>query len=172
MGTHFPDDPPPSRARRKPALMGCKSIRVQPRPAGSAKGGIENRPAKAQDGTAASPPGETCQRRPIFPGSFPPSIFGTNELNFRVRNGNGWTLIVKDTDYCIESGYGSRRAPLIPISDRRRPQTFPTQPTSAAGRTSVPPASAFRPRSMSYPRSLRAVIRWCTFRDSNPGPTD
>ena len=40
-----------------------------------------------------------CQRRPIFPGSFPPSIFGTEELNYRVRNGNGWTLFVIDTDY-------------------------------------------------------------------------
>ena len=39
-----------------------------------------------------------CRHRPIFPGSFPPSIFGTNELNYRVRDGNGWTLIVIDTD--------------------------------------------------------------------------
>ena len=36
---------------------------------------------------------------PIFPGSCPPSIFGTNELNYRVRDGNGWTLIVINTDY-------------------------------------------------------------------------
>ena len=39
-----------------------------------------------------------CRHRPIFPGSFPPSIFGTNELNYRVRDGNGWTLIVIYTD--------------------------------------------------------------------------
>ena len=26
-------------------------------------------------------------------------IFGTNELNYRVRNGNGWTLIVINTDF-------------------------------------------------------------------------
>ena len=38
---------------------------------------------------------------PIFPGRFQPSIFGTNELNYRVRNGNGWTLIVINTDYVI-----------------------------------------------------------------------
>ena len=30
---------------------------------------------------------------PIFPGRLQPSIFGANELNFRVRDGNGWTLI-------------------------------------------------------------------------------
>ena len=40
-----------------------------------------------------------CRHRPIFPGGRPPSIFGTNELNYRVRNENGWTLIVIDTDY-------------------------------------------------------------------------
>ncbi len=39
-----------------------------------------------------------CQQRPIFPGRFQPSIFGTDELNFRVRNGYGWTLAVMVTD--------------------------------------------------------------------------
>ena len=37
-------------------------------------------------------------QRPIFPGRFQPSIFGTDELNFRVRNGYGWTLAVMVTD--------------------------------------------------------------------------
>ena len=41
-----------------------------------------------------------CWRRPIFPGRFQPSIFGTDELNFRVRNGNGWTLAAIGTNYC------------------------------------------------------------------------
>ena len=36
---------------------------------------------------------------PIFPGRHQPSIFGANELNFRVRDGNGWTLIAINTDY-------------------------------------------------------------------------
>ena len=35
---------------------------------------------------------ELSRRRPIFPGSCPPSIFGAGELNFRVRDGNGWFL--------------------------------------------------------------------------------
>ena len=39
-----------------------------------------------------------CWQLPIFPGRRQPSIFGTNELNYRVRNGNGWTLIVIDTN--------------------------------------------------------------------------
>ena len=36
---------------------------------------------------------------PIFPGRFQPSIFGANELNYCVRDGNRWTLIAKNTDY-------------------------------------------------------------------------
>ena len=39
-----------------------------------------------------------CRHRPIFPGRRQPSIFGTSELNFRVRDGNGWTLTVINTD--------------------------------------------------------------------------
>ena len=35
---------------------------------------------------------------PIFPGRLQPSIFGRSELNFRVRNGNGWTLALINTD--------------------------------------------------------------------------
>ena len=40
-----------------------------------------------------------CRHWAIFPCSFPQSIFATAELNFRVRNGNGWTLCVCNTDY-------------------------------------------------------------------------
>ena len=40
-----------------------------------------------------------CWHLPIFPGSCPPSIFGASELNFRVRDGNGWTLTAINTDY-------------------------------------------------------------------------
>ena len=40
-----------------------------------------------------------CWRLPIFPGSCPPSIFGASELNFRVRDGNGWTLTAINTNY-------------------------------------------------------------------------
>ena len=36
---------------------------------------------------------------PIFPGRCQPSIFGTIELNFRVRNGNGCTLNVINTNF-------------------------------------------------------------------------
>ena len=36
---------------------------------------------------------------PIFPCSRPQSIFGANELNFCVRNGNRWTLAAINTNY-------------------------------------------------------------------------
>ncbi len=39
---------------------------------------------------------------PIFPGRLQPSIVGRSELNFRVRDGNGWTLALIDTNFCIQ----------------------------------------------------------------------
>ena len=35
---------------------------------------------------------------PIFPVRLQTSIFGANELNFRVRDGNGWTLVAISTN--------------------------------------------------------------------------
>ena len=55
--------------------------------------GVKNRSSRVF--AAAS----LCQRRAIFPGRRQPSIVATDELNFRVRNGNGWTLIVIGTDF-------------------------------------------------------------------------
>ena len=45
-----------------------------------------------------------CRRRPIFPGRFHPSIVGARKLNYRVRNGNGWTLAAINTDYGLSRG--------------------------------------------------------------------
>ena len=39
-----------------------------------------------------------CWHRPIFPGRRQPSIVGTGELNYRVRDGNGWTLTAINTN--------------------------------------------------------------------------
>ena len=44
-----------------------------------------------------------CQHWAIFPCGRPQSIFTTAELNFRVRNGNGWTLCVYNTDFFLHS---------------------------------------------------------------------
>ena len=38
---------------------------------------------------------------PIFPGRRQPSIVGRNELNYRVRNGNGWTLALISTNFIV-----------------------------------------------------------------------
>ena len=40
-----------------------------------------------------------CRHRLIFPGRRQPSIFSADELNFRVRYGNGWILIAINTDF-------------------------------------------------------------------------
>jgi hypothetical protein len=45
---------------------------------------------------------------PIFPGRHQPSIVGRNELNYRVRNGNGWTLILISTNY-MSSGKAGKQ---------------------------------------------------------------
>ena len=55
------------------------------------------------------PRNELSRRRPIFPGSCPPSIFGAGELNFRVRDGNGCGLSARVTRIfcvwmCFDSG--------------------------------------------------------------------
>ena len=38
---------------------------------------------------------------PIFPGRRQPSIISRNELNYRVRNGNGWTLALISTNFYV-----------------------------------------------------------------------
>ena len=69
----------------------------------------------------------SCWRIPIFPGRLQPSIVGTTELNFCVRNGNRWTLCVNLTN------------------------------------------SGFHVTGI-FQQGFR--LAKCTFRDSNPGPTD
>ena len=39
---------------------------------------------------------------PIFPVRLQTSIFGASELNFRVRDGNGWTLALINTNYFVD----------------------------------------------------------------------
>ena len=39
---------------------------------------------------------------PIFPVRLQTSIFGRSELNFRVRNGNGWTLALISTNFVFQ----------------------------------------------------------------------
>ena len=50
------------------------------------------------------------RHRPIFPGSHPPSIFGTDELNYCVRDGNRWDLIAISTG--LDKGQSLFKTPL------------------------------------------------------------
>ena len=97
---------------------------------------------------------------PIFPGRFQPSIFGTNELNYRVRDGNGWTLIVIDTDFIFNALSHAKSIYIVP----RLRGSLLGDPYGI--RTHV---AGVRGRSLR-PLDQRAV--WYTFRDSNPGHPD
>ena len=100
---------------------------------------------------------DTCRQRPIFPGRFQPSIFSTDELNCRVRNGNGWTLTVTATD-CIRILLCQHR-PIFP--GRFQPSIFSTDELNCRVRN-----------GNGWTLTVTGTDFWCTFRDSNPGPTD
>ena len=73
---------------------------------------------------------------PIFPGRFQPSIFGTGELNFRVRNGYGWTLAVIFTNF-TSFAFGNS-SPFPSVSNDLFSQAASSQVSSAlASLTSV-----------------------------------
>ena len=85
---------------------------------------------------------------PIFPCSHPQSIVGEGELNFCVRDGNRWTLIAINTNFISVSAFAV---------------TFFGDPYRI--RTDV---NGVRGRCLNHLTNGP----WCTFRDSNPGPTD
>ena len=103
----------------------------------------------------------------IFPGRCQPSIVDRNELNYRVRNGNGWTLILISTNYCYPASAGTTI--IINLSSRL-----------------VNIFSDFRPFRTGDPYRIRTDVNgvrgrclnhltngpWCAFTDSNRGPTD
>ena len=55
---------------------------------------------------------------PIFPVRLQTSIFGRSELNFRVRNGNGWTLALISTDFNIATDLRQKQTIWFSISQR------------------------------------------------------
>ena len=59
---------------------------------------------------------------PIFPCSHPQSIFGADELNFCVRDGNRWTLAAINTNYISVIDFRREHFVLyrIPLSLSRR----------------------------------------------------
>ena len=51
---------------------------------------------------------------PIFPVRLQTSIFGASELNFRVRDGNGWTLTAINTNLLSCEQEAVAHHPLTP----------------------------------------------------------
>ena len=103
---------------------------------------------------------------PIFPGRRQPSIVGRNELNYRVRNGNGWTLALISTN-SMSSGLAGEQTVLYCIS-------LPLSRTFALEKSGDPyrirtDVNGVRGRCLNH---LTNGPFWYTFRDSNPGHPD
>ena len=74
----------------------------------------------------------------IFPGRCQPSIVDRNELNYRVRNGNGWTLILISTN-SMSSSFPRKQTILYCFA------SYLSRPFSDLSYISIEkPASAFR----------------------------
>ena len=85
---------------------------------------------------------------PIFTASHPATIVGVRVLNFCVRDGNRWTHTTINTNY---------------IHPSQLAKIFNGDPYRI--RTDV---NGVRGRCLNHLTNGP----WCTFRDSNPGPTD
>ena len=101
----------------------------------------------------------------IFPGRCQPSIVDRNELNYRVRNGNGWTLILISTN-SMSSGTARKQTILYCIS-------LPLSRTFALEKSGDPyrirtDVNGVRGRCLNHLTNGP----WCAFTDSNRGPTD
>ena len=78
---------------------------------GSARGGSASAMFIAREHSQTNPPESTRSwRRPIFPKGCPLSIFGAGELDFRVRDGNGYGLSASVTRILLLDVIGCVRA--------------------------------------------------------------
>ena len=98
----------------------------------------------------------------IFPGRRQPSIVDRNELNYRVRNGNGWTLILISTNYMSSST--ARKQTILYCPSRLLSRHFLSGDPYRI-RTDV---NGVRGRCLNHLTNGP----WCAFTDSNRGPTD
>ena len=57
---------------------------------------------------------------PIFPARLQASIFGASELNFRVRDGNGWTLTAINTNLLFLERKSKQKELYVFFLPRRR----------------------------------------------------
>ena len=74
---------------------------------------------------------------PIFPARLQASIFGAGELNFRVRDGNGWTLTAINTDCCILTDFSAKIKSFIRFLSQKLFSVF-----SLVTRTGIEPMFA------------------------------
>ena len=98
---------------------------------------------------------------PIFPVRLQTSIFGASELNFRVRDGNGWTLTAISTNLLFSEKKSKQK---------KLESTFFSLPFFSTVSNYI----KFSKSCQGVPHGAQEVPRgvWCAFRDSNPGPTD
>ena len=88
---------------------------------------------------------------PILPVRHQTSIVGRNELNFRVRDGNGWTLALINTNYF-------NQLPPAKITMKLYPFIRPLSRTNPLG----PPQK----RSPAFVGKGEGNLRMCSFRQS------
>ena len=81
---------------------------------------------------------------PIFPARLQASIFGASELNFRVRDGNGWTLTAINTNLLFLERK-SKQKELYAFSSKKKGCDSITAPSKPNKVTAIRFASACIP---------------------------
>ena len=161
-GTRTPDQPVMSRqlwptelmalTRKSTSLKKCFSVAPQV--------GLEPTTLRLTVACSTGWAIEECLswRLPIVPGRYQPSIFGTDELNFCVRNGNRWTLVVINTNYIWKAGINCSsfqmvtRAGIEPTLTAWEAAVLTAWPTGHRG------ISLQRPEIVSWPLSDFSMV--------------
>ena len=103
---------------------------------------------------------------PIFPGRRQPSIVGRSELNFRVRDGNGWTLALISTNfYCNRFPCNKHMIHFLSIFPINKPAKRLEDRNGKA-------AEGVSFGLQTEANDPQLALTWYTFRDSNPGHPD
>ena len=95
---------------------------------------------------------------PIFPGRRQPSIVSRNELNYRVRNGNGWTLALISTNFVV--------AKSACLCFRLRRKLRPLPCSSSSSRTRFTGLRSEGDTTLCYPVLPENKLYYIVFRPS------
>ena len=82
---------------------------------------------------------------PIFPARLQASIFGASELNFRVRDGNGWTLTAINTNLLFLERKSKQKELYVFFSSKKKGCNSITAPSKPNKVTAIRFASACIP---------------------------